>query len=62
MRRRLARLALVIRGVLVTLILAAAVAFRRQNRINGTLVSSGRERSYLLYVADSYDPGTPTPW
>ena len=31
------------------------------NRTNGTLVSGGRKRSYLLYVPESYDPATPTP-
>ena len=31
------------------------------NRTNGRLVSGGRERSYLLYVPESYDPATPTP-
>ncbi len=31
------------------------------NRTNGSLVSGGRERSYLLYVPESYDPTTPTP-
>jgi polyhydroxybutyrate depolymerase len=31
------------------------------NRTNGELVSGGRKRSYLLYVPESYDPGTPTP-
>ena len=31
------------------------------NRTNGTLVSRGRKRSYLLYVPESYNPATPTP-
>ena len=31
------------------------------NRTNGTLVSTGRKRSYLLYVPESYNPATPTP-
>jgi len=31
------------------------------NRTNGTLVSGGRKRSYLLYVPENYDPATPTP-
>ncbi|NLT41982.1 MAG: hypothetical protein GXX93_04875 [Anaerolineae bacterium] len=61
MRRRVARLMLVALGLLVALVLAAAVTFRLQDQTNGTLVSSGRERSYLLYVPDSYDPSTPTP-
>jgi polyhydroxybutyrate depolymerase len=31
------------------------------NHTNGTLVSLGRKRSYLLYVPESYNPATPTP-
>jgi len=31
------------------------------NRTNGTLVSRGRKRSYLLYVPETYNPATPTP-
>ncbi len=61
MKKRLARIAVVALGLFVALVLLVALAFRLQNRTNGTLVSSGRERSYLLYVPDSYDPGTPTP-
>jgi polyhydroxybutyrate depolymerase len=38
-----------------------AVAFRLVNRTNGTLVSSGVERRYLLYVPESYNPAVPTP-
>lgn len=31
------------------------------DRSTGTIVSSGEEREYLLYVPESYDPDTPTP-
>lgn len=31
------------------------------NRTNGTLVSSGRKRDYLLHVPRGYDPARPTP-
>ena len=31
------------------------------NRTNGTLVSRGKKRSYLLYVPETYNPATPTP-
>ena len=31
------------------------------NRTNGRLVSTGRKRSYLLYVPETYNPATPTP-
>lgn len=38
-----------------------AVAYFRDNRNNGSLVSSGQEREYILYVPKSYDPATPAP-
>ena len=38
-----------------------AVAFYVHNRINGSLISSGVKRTYLLYVPRSYDPAKPTP-
>jgi len=31
------------------------------NRTNGTLVSLGKKRSYLLYVPGTYNPATPSP-
>jgi polyhydroxybutyrate depolymerase len=31
------------------------------NRTNGTMMSRGRKRSYLLFVPESYNPATPTP-
>ena len=37
-----------------------AVSYHLQNRSNGTLVSSGDLREYLLYVPDSYDAASPT--
>ena len=61
MKKRLIRFALIFLGLLVTLILLAAVAFRLINRTNGTLVSLGKKRSYLLYVPETYNPATPTP-
>lgn len=36
-------------------------AFRLLHRTNGTLVSSGERRSYLLYVPETYDPSAPAP-
>src|SRR3954468_17251235 len=38
-----------------------AVYFHRQNRDNGSIVSSGLERTYLLHVPARYDPAKPTP-
>jgi polyhydroxybutyrate depolymerase len=31
------------------------------NRTNGTLVSQGEKRTYLLYVPETYNPAAPTP-
>jgi polyhydroxybutyrate depolymerase len=44
-------------------ILAAfeAVSFYVRNRNNGSIVSSGQKRKYLLYVPGSYDRTKPTP-
>ncbi len=43
----------------LVLALAAAVAYLILDRTNGSLVSSGVKRRYLLYVPKSYDPSTP---
>ena len=63
LRRRTGVVATVL--VLITLplvlALAEAVGYHVRNRSNGTLVSSGEEREYLLYVPRSYDRSRPTP-
>jgi polyhydroxybutyrate depolymerase len=51
MNNRFFRFALSISGLLLPFV----------NRTNGTLVSRGRKRSYLLYVPGAYNPATPTP-
>lgn len=61
MKKWLRRFALIILGLPVILLLIAAVAFLLVNRTNGTLVSSGENRSYFLYVPDTYDPASLTP-
>ncbi len=38
-----------------------AISFRSRNRNNGTMISSGEKREYLLYVPRSYDRTKPTP-
>ena len=43
------------------LVLVETVSFEVRNRTNGSLVSSGQEREYLLHVPKSYDPAKPTP-
>lgn len=42
-------------------ILAGAASHYYANRTTGSIVSSGRERDYILYVPKSYDPAKPTP-
>jgi polyhydroxybutyrate depolymerase len=48
-------------GLLVLAVFAILTWSFVINRTNGTLISSGERRSYLLYVPGSYDPSTPTP-
>jgi polyhydroxybutyrate depolymerase len=52
---------LVVIGLPVALVLIAATSMYVLDRSNGTLVSSGRERQYLLYVPPSYDHTKPSP-
>ena len=52
---------LVFIGLPVVLVLIAAVSIYVLNRTNGTIVSSGQKREYLLYVPTSYDRAKPTP-
>ena len=52
---------LVVIGLPVALVLIAAASIYVLDRSNGTIVSSGRERQYLLYVPPSYDRTKPTP-
>jgi polyhydroxybutyrate depolymerase len=57
----------VVIGLPVVLVLIAGVSFYALmsfyalNRTNGTIVSSGQKREYLLYVSRSYDRAKPTP-
>ena len=48
-------------SVPVALVLVEAVSYYLMNRDNGTIVSSGEKREYLLYVPPSYDRARPTP-
>ena len=48
-------------GLPVVLVLIAAVWIYALDRTNGAIVSSGRPRSYLLYVPPRYDRAKPTP-
>ncbi len=57
----------VIAAVLILISLPAvlaaieAVSFYVRNRNNGSIISSGEKRQYLLYVPSSYDRSKPTP-
>lgn len=53
--------ALVVIGLPVALVMIVAVSIYVLNRTNGTIVSMGEEREYLLYVPESYDRAKPTP-
>lgn len=52
---------LVLIGLALIVVLVGAIAYRLSDRTNGTIISSGEKRNYLLYVPESYDPSKPTP-
>jgi polyhydroxybutyrate depolymerase len=52
---------LVVVGLPLVLCIVAGVVFHLLNKTNGTLVSSGQKREYLLYVPGSYDRAKATP-
>src|SRR5882672_8882472 len=56
---------MIVIGLPVVAVLTAGVSFYASfytlNRTNGTIVSSGQKREYLLYVSRSYDRTKPTP-
>ena len=64
-RKIVIRAVVVVIGLPVVLVLVAVVSFYLSfyalNRANGTIVSSGQKREYLLYVPRSYDRTKPTP-
>lgn len=60
-RKGVVAVVLVLISLPVALALGEAVSFYALNRSNGTIVSSGIEREYLLYVPSSYDRTQPTP-
>ena len=61
MKKWLIILALVVVGLPLLLIGFIGGAFLIANRTNGTLLSAGEQRKYLVYVPDSYDPSVPAP-
>jgi len=60
-RRMVIAAVLVLLSLPVVLVLIEAVSYHVRNRSNGSIVSSGQKREYLLYVPGSYDRTKPTP-
>ncbi len=60
-RRRVLALVLAVLSLPLGVALVEAVSFHLRNRNNGSIVSAGEKREYLLYVPQSYDPTRPTP-
>jgi polyhydroxybutyrate depolymerase len=61
MQIRRVRIIVILIALPLVLGLVLAGAFLVSHRTNGSLISSGERRTYLLYVPESYDPATPTP-
>jgi polyhydroxybutyrate depolymerase len=55
------RIPLIVLGLAASAALIMIAAYLVLDRTNGTIVSAGEKRAYLLYVPDSYDPSRPTP-
>ena len=60
-RRVVLGAALALIGLPVVIVPIEAFSFYSANRDNGSFVSSGEKREYLLYVPRSYDRSKPTP-
>lgn len=60
-RKRILGAVLTLISLPVVLALILAISFHVRNRNNGSIVSSGQKRQYLLYVPRSYDRSRPAP-
>ena len=60
-RRIVVGAVLLLIGLPVVLTLSGAVSYHVRNRSNGSIISSGQEREYLLHVPETYDSKRPTP-
>ena len=49
------------KGCLIYIFIGLPLLVSAQQTINGTITHGGLQRSYILYVPDSYTPGTPAP-
>lgn len=60
-RKSILAVVLFLIGLPVALASMEAVSYHIRNRSNGTIISSGQQREYLLYVPKTYDRTKPTP-
>lgn len=60
-RKSILAVVLVLIGLPVVFASMEAVSYHIRNRSNNTIISSGQEREYLLYVPATYDSTKPTP-
>jgi polyhydroxybutyrate depolymerase len=60
-RKRIVGAVVILVSLPAALAFFEAVSFYARNRNNGSIVSSGQKREYLLYVPKSYDSAKPTP-
>lgn len=60
-KRRVLPVVLVLIALPLVVLVVEALFYSIRNRNNGSLVSSGRKREYLLYVPRSYDRARPAP-
>jgi polyhydroxybutyrate depolymerase len=52
---------LILISVPMAIAVVEALSYYRDNRNNGSIISSGQEREHILYVPKSYDPAKPSP-
>ncbi|MGH8244971.1 MAG: extracellular catalytic domain type 1 short-chain-length polyhydroxyalkanoate depolymerase [Gammaproteobacteria bacterium] len=60
-RKIILGLVVIVIGLPVTFVVALVAWVSLMNKTNGTIVSSGKTRRYLLYVPKTYDPSKATP-
>lgn len=59
--KKVLKVILIILAVFGFILIAGLIAWNVVDRSNGSLVSSGEKREYLLYVPESYDPAKTVP-
>jgi len=58
---KIKRFVFLLLGFVVLAVFTVAVVFSWLHKTNGEIESSGRKRTYLLFIPESYKPDTPTP-